>query len=143
MKLSFVFLLNLLFYYSVCYFFVVFSFCFTPSLGLSLGLTLCGYLFTGVSTDMPNFSHMALVEKFGHKETLTYVYFLKHGRPAFAFTSFMAKYQHRKYIPKARYDQLTLFIPDHSNNPGYIDSSFSYLYRLFFLLSKRNRQNNF
>ena len=110
---------------------------------MSLGLTLCGYLFTGVSTDMPNFSHKALVEKFGHKETLTYVYFLKHGRPSFAFTSFMAKYRHRKYIPKARYDQLTLFILDHSNNPGYIDSSFSYFYQLFFLPSKRNRQNNF
>ena len=60
----------------------------------------------GVSTDMPHFSHKALVEKFGHKETLTYVYFLKHGRPSFAFASFMAKFQHRKYIPKTRYSKV-------------------------------------
>ncbi|XP_028406945.1 spatacsin-like [Dendronephthya gigantea] len=54
----------------------------------------------GAATDMPHFSHKPLVEKFGHKEVLTYVYFLKHGRPSFAYASFMSKYQYRKYIPR-------------------------------------------
>ena len=61
------------------------------------------YLFTDLSTDMPHFSQKNLVEKFGHKETLTYWYFLKHGRPSFAFLIFLSKHQHRKYIPKTRY----------------------------------------
>ncbi|CAB4021386.1 spatacsin-like isoform X2, partial [Paramuricea clavata] len=61
----------------------------------------------GVSTDMPHFSHKALVERFGHKETLTYVYFLRHGRPSFAYASFMTKYQHRKYIPKTSVTKAT------------------------------------
>jgi spatacsin len=73
----------------------------------------------GVPTDMPHFSHKALVERFGHKETLTYVYFLRHGRPSFAYASFMAKYQHRKYIPKTRYNkldkQLSLVFPEVSS----------------------------
>jgi hypothetical protein len=80
--------------------------CCQPKIERCLKLMNIFSTFLGVLTDMPHFSHKALVEKFGHKETLTYVYFLKHGRPSFAFASLMAKYQHRKYIPKTRYHQV-------------------------------------
>ena len=59
-------------------------------------------LVIGESSEMPHFSQKVLVDKFAHKETLTYVYFLKHGRPSFAYITYLSKYQHRKFIPKAR-----------------------------------------
>ncbi|XP_071954480.1 spatacsin-like isoform X2 [Antedon mediterranea] len=38
---------------------------------------------------MPQFSDSDLVSKYGHKEDLDFTYYLKQGRPSFAFTSFV------------------------------------------------------
>ncbi|XP_033120551.1 spatacsin-like [Anneissia japonica] len=39
--------------------------------------------------EMPHFSDSELVAKYGHKEELDFTYYLKQGRPSFAFTSFV------------------------------------------------------
>lgn len=41
--------------------------------------------------EMPYFSHPELVARFGHSEQLKYTYYLKQGRPSFAFITFLAE----------------------------------------------------
>ena len=40
--------------------------------------------------DMPHFSNELLVSQRAHVEKLTFSYYLRHGRPSFAFVSFVS-----------------------------------------------------
>lgn len=41
--------------------------------------------------EMPYFSQPDLVNKYGYTEKIRYMYYLKQGRPSFAFVSFLAE----------------------------------------------------
>ena len=41
--------------------------------------------------DMPHFSNELLVSQRAHVENLTFSYYLRHGRPSFAFVSFVSE----------------------------------------------------
>jgi spatacsin len=40
---------------------------------------------------MPYFSQTDMVTKYGYAEKIRYMYYLKQGRPSFAFVSFLAE----------------------------------------------------
>lgn len=42
-------------------------------------------------SDMPHFSNELLVSQRAHVEKLTFSYYLRHGRPSFAFVSFVSE----------------------------------------------------
>lgn len=42
-------------------------------------------------SDMPHFSNELLVSQRAHIEKLTFSYYLRHGRPSFAFVSFVSE----------------------------------------------------
>lgn len=63
---------------------------------LKLLLLLFVYLFffsvtDSPGTDMPHFSNELLVSQRAHVENLTFSYYLRHGRPSFAFVSFVSE----------------------------------------------------
>lgn len=62
---------------------------------LKLLLLLLFVLFFSVTdspgSDMPHFSNELLVSQRAHVEKLTFSYYLRHGRPSFAFVSFVSE----------------------------------------------------
>ena len=49
------------------------------------------FCFSDTSFDMPHFSNDLLVSQHAHVEKLTFSYYLRHGRPSFAFVSFIGE----------------------------------------------------
>jgi len=48
-------------------------------------------MFLEAMRELPYFSHPGLVAENGYSEQLRYTYYLKQGRPSFAFVSFLAE----------------------------------------------------
>ncbi|XP_048583501.1 spatacsin [Nematostella vectensis] len=55
-----------------------------------------------MACEMPHFSLAPLVSQYAHVETLTFSYYLRHGRPSFAFAAFIGAYLKERSIPRVR-----------------------------------------
>ena len=51
---------------------------------------------------MPHFSNELLVSQHAHVEKLTFSYYLRHGRPSFAFVSFIGEKLKDATVSKAK-----------------------------------------
>ncbi len=58
--------------------------------------------FSDTSCDMPHFSYDLLVSQHAHVEKLTFSYYLRHGRPSFAFVSFVGEKLKDATVSKAK-----------------------------------------
>ncbi|XP_078373747.1 spatacsin-like isoform X3 [Oculina patagonica] len=58
--------------------------------------------------DMPHFSNDLLVSQHAHVEKLTFSYYLRHGRPSFAFVSFVGEKLKDATVSKAKIQQAAL-----------------------------------
>ena len=60
------------------------------------------FRFSDSPCDMPHFSNELLVSQRAHVEKLTFSYYLRHGRPSFAFVSFVGENLKEATVSKAR-----------------------------------------
>lgn len=58
---------------------------------------------------MPHFSNNLLVSQHAHVEKLTYSYYLRHGRPSFAFVSFIGEKLKDAIVSKAKWVKILKF----------------------------------
>lgn len=56
--------------------------------------------FLDASSDFPHFSSPELVNKYAVMERLDFLYYLQHGRPAFAFGTFLVQQLVKSKSPK-------------------------------------------
>ena len=64
--------------------------------------SLLSYVYLDSPCDMPHFSNELLVSQHAHVEKLTFSYYLRHGRPSFAFVSFVGERLKDTTMSKAR-----------------------------------------
>ena len=69
----------------------------------SIDFTFHYFCFSDTSFDMPHFSNDLLVSQHGHVEKLTFSYYLRHGRPSFAFVSFIGEKLKDATMSKAKW----------------------------------------
>lgn len=56
--------------------------------------------FLDASSDLPHFSSPELVNKYAVMERLDFLYYLRHGRPSFAFGTFLVQQLVKSKSPK-------------------------------------------